>query len=668
MYQRNKRITSSFIFLSLLLIGVVYAILQANLQINGVAKIQSNTWDIHFDNIQVNENSVSIGTGDSAATIDPENNCKVDFEVTLSLPGDFYEFTIDVVNAGTIDGMVGELNKTLRINNEVVSEVPDYLIYSVTYDDGNDILEDHLLSSGSLESYKVLLKFNDEIEELPEAATISTSLEPQYLQADNSAFERPVTTLIDGKSFNARIKKLSGTNNAYYYNSNSNITAFRKSDTPPDMNSMTNDNIVSVTTDNPIYAWFDDGTIYYYSEANIVYLNEDSSYMFNELVYCSVLEMDSINASRSTNMSHMFYRTGYYATSFSTDLSHWNTLNVTDMESLFHNTGNLATTWEIGDLSNWNTSKVTKMNNMFNDAGQYVTVWNVGNLSNWDTSNVTDMSWMFCYAGYKATSFNIGNLSNWKTSKVTNMESMFFYCGSMSTTWYIGDLSNWNTSNVTSMYNMFGDAAYKATSFDIGNLSNWNTSKVTNMAKMFYDSGNSATTWYIGDLSNWKTSNVTTMERMFCEAGRLATTWSIGDLSNWNTSKVTSMSYMFYCAGVASSTFNIGDLSNWNTSNVTTMSYMFDSAGKNATTWNSIGTLKVYANNIQSMFEYCANAKATLKIYNNPSSYMDAFRLASTVSGSGITVDYTSNTSNIDNIIASKTYNSNVVKGNMFTP
>ena len=112
MRTNKKQITTTFILCSLLLIGVVYAILQANLQINGIAKISSNTWDIHFDNIQINTNSVAIGENDSPATIDPENNCKVDFEVTLSLPGDFYEFTVDVVNSGTIDGMIGELNKT----------------------------------------------------------------------------------------------------------------------------------------------------------------------------------------------------------------------------------------------------------------------------------------------------------------------------------------------------------------------------------------------------------------------------------------------------------------------------------------------------------------------------------------------------------------------------
>ena len=189
MRRNNKQVTTYFILFGLLLIGVVYAILQANLQINGTAKIQANTWDVHFDNIQVNEYSVAIGENDSAATIDPENNCKVDFEVTLSIPGDFYEFTIDVVNAGTIDGMIGELNKTLKVNNELVSEPPDYLDYSVTYSDGVEIEENHKISAGTMETYKVRLEFKTDIEELPQATTITTSLEPQYIQADSNATE-----------------------------------------------------------------------------------------------------------------------------------------------------------------------------------------------------------------------------------------------------------------------------------------------------------------------------------------------------------------------------------------------------------------------------------------------------------------------------------------------
>ena len=199
MRKNNKQVTTPFIICSLLLIGIVYAILQANLQINGIAKISSNTWNIYFDNIQVNTNSVPIGDNDSPATIDPENNCKVDFSVTLSLPGDFYEFTVDVKNSGTIDGMIGELTKTIKVNGESVSEVPDYLNYSVTYSDGIEIVENHALDAGTTETYLVRLEFKSDVEELPDATTISTSIEIRYIQADSGAIRvnHPLPIVLD---------------------------------------------------------------------------------------------------------------------------------------------------------------------------------------------------------------------------------------------------------------------------------------------------------------------------------------------------------------------------------------------------------------------------------------------------------------------------------------
>ena len=196
MNERNKRITSYFILFSLIIIlGVVYAILQANLQINGTAKIAENRWDVHFDNIVVNQDSVPIGTGDSGATIDPDNNCKVDFSVTLSLPGDYYEFTVDVKNAGSIDAMIGTLTKTLKVNNVEIETVPEYLNYTVTYEDGGEILENHMLAKGTKETYKIRLEFKTDIdaEDLPDTTTLSMTVEPTYVQADENAIIRPVS-------------------------------------------------------------------------------------------------------------------------------------------------------------------------------------------------------------------------------------------------------------------------------------------------------------------------------------------------------------------------------------------------------------------------------------------------------------------------------------------
>ena len=264
-----------------------------------------------------------------------------------------------------------------------------------------------------------------------------------------------------------------------------------------------------------------------------------------------------------------------------------------------------------------------------------------GDFTKLDTSNVINMRGMFNRSGYSATTWNIGNLSSWDTSKVTDMSEMFIYAGRAATTWNIEGLSSWNTSSVTKMNNMFGNAGYNATTWSIGDLSSWDTSKVTNMTYMFSYAGYSATTWGIEGISSWDTSQVTNMSGIFSNAGYSATTWNIGDLSNWDTSNVTNMSSMFY------------------------------GAGKNATTWNSIGTLKVYASNIYQMFLRCSSAKATLNIYSNPASgtsgYNSAFSSAATESGALITVNYKNTTTNIDAIIATKSSNSNVVKGSVIS-
>ena len=196
-------------------------------------------------------------------------------------------------------------------------------------------------------------------------------------------------------------------------------------------------------------------------------------------------------------------------------------------------------------------------------------------------------------------------------------------------------------------------------------LSYFDTTGVKNMAHMFDNTGYDSSTFRIIGLDKFDTSQVTDMSIMFYRVGYSAQTFDIGDISGWDTSKVTNMRQMFQFTGLNTPTFDIGDLSNWDTSQVIDMTQMFNLAGGNSTTWNSIGTLKIYANNIESMFDGCKGAKATLNMYSNPTNYSYALAYASTKPGSGITVNYSSSTTNIDNIIATKSGNSNVVKGSI---
>ena len=369
-----------------------------------------------------------------------------------------------------------------------------------------------------------------------------------------------------------------------------------------------------------------------------------TAYWFSVLENMTTGDFTNLDTKNVTDMSSMFSSAGYNSsvTSFTlTGLDSWDTSKVTNMSSMFDSAGYNATTWNVGNLSNWDTSSVTNMSAMFMKANYSATTFNISDLSSWDTSKVTNMSAMFASAGYNSSSFNIGNLSGWDTSKVTNMSSMFDNAGCNATTWSVGDLSGWDTGEVVTMQVMFQSAAETATTFNIGNLSNWDTSKVTNMGGMFSGTGKNATTWNIGNLSSWDVYNVSNMQQMFINAAQTATTFNIGNLSNWNTSNVTYMQEMFY------------------------------GTGKTATNWNNIGTLKIYASNISQIFAECPKAKATINLYINVDSgsdgYYQAFKNAATASGALITVNYRSSVVNIDDIIATKSSTSNVVKGSVIS-
>jgi surface protein len=154
------------------------------------------------------------------------------------------------------------------------------------------------------------------------------------------------------------------------------------------------------------------------------------------------------------------------------NISLWITVNITDMNNLFHNKIHFNDC-----IKDWDTSSVTDISYMFENAKAFNQP-----LNNWDTSSVTSMRWMFRIAKL----FN-QPLNNWDTSSVTTMGGMFYQAKSFNQ-----PLNNWDTSSVIYIRWMFNDAK----SFNQG-LNNWNTSSVIDMQCMFSDSNMSVLPiWY----------------------------------------------------------------------------------------------------------------------------------------------------------------------------
>lgn len=115
---------------AILVMAVGFALYSQNLNINGSATLTAAKWSVHF---------VKDGTGSYAKTtnsVDPTTAPTVDangttletYNVTLAKPGDYYEFTVNVINDGTIDAKLTGVTLT-----ELSAEQAKHIAYTLSY-------------------------------------------------------------------------------------------------------------------------------------------------------------------------------------------------------------------------------------------------------------------------------------------------------------------------------------------------------------------------------------------------------------------------------------------------------------------------------------------------------------------------------------------------------
>ena len=182
-FARKRNLTYLLFLFILLSMGIGYAVLNTTLGIDGTSQLANAKWDIHFDNIQVKEGSV---TPTSAATITDDTT--VSFSVTLENPGDFYEFNVDVVNAGTINAMID----TISIQPVLTDAQQKYLDYIVTYSDGVSLGVNQRLDAGDSETLRIafIYKEADDPDDYPdEDEDITMEVAITYSQATNDVID-----------------------------------------------------------------------------------------------------------------------------------------------------------------------------------------------------------------------------------------------------------------------------------------------------------------------------------------------------------------------------------------------------------------------------------------------------------------------------------------------
>ena len=200
--QKSKQKKLVLLLILVLTISIGYAAIATTLKINGTSTVKGVNWSVYWDNVNITDGSVTGTNVTAVPTTTGTTTTEVNFAVTLPEPGDYYEFTVDAVNAGSIDAMIAEngiLNKVYA-DSAYTEEatLPKVLKYTVTYADGTEIQDKHLLAKKSgntptREKYRVRVEYRNDDEINPSDLDSENDRQyyfkfaVEYVQADSNA-------------------------------------------------------------------------------------------------------------------------------------------------------------------------------------------------------------------------------------------------------------------------------------------------------------------------------------------------------------------------------------------------------------------------------------------------------------------------------------------------
>ena len=180
--RKTLYLVLAIVMVSVFTLSVAYAAMSAVLEIHGNSEIVASSWDIHLENAQVKSGSVSA----NAPVI--SGNSTLAFNVELNTPGEFYEFTVDVVNEGSIDAMIDSVVKTPITGTSYAK----YIKYEVSYENGESISTKQTLKKGTSTPIKVRVEYRKDLvaSDLPSSAIeLSLKLTLVYVQSDGTGNE-----------------------------------------------------------------------------------------------------------------------------------------------------------------------------------------------------------------------------------------------------------------------------------------------------------------------------------------------------------------------------------------------------------------------------------------------------------------------------------------------
>ena len=187
--MEKERRTKALVVVVLLIVvaglTIAFAALSSSLNINGTAYLDAAKWGIRFENLS-SPTKIGSATTTGTAKIEETKSAEITgINVGLSTPGDKVTYTVDLVNKGTINAKIDNIEKTV-----LTSEQQRYLTFKVTDKNGNEVSEGDILSAGETRNLTITIEFIKDLtkEDLPTStSTISLSYKLNFVQTDDKA-------------------------------------------------------------------------------------------------------------------------------------------------------------------------------------------------------------------------------------------------------------------------------------------------------------------------------------------------------------------------------------------------------------------------------------------------------------------------------------------------
>ena len=128
--KKNRNKLTLVLIVAVLIISIGYAVLTTVFNVNSSVSLSKISFNVHFDNVVVSDDNKAEVTEGNGARITNEAKTEITFAVSLKKLGDYYSFTTDIVNEGSIPGKIKSINL-----NGLTDSQKKFLKYDVYYSD-----------------------------------------------------------------------------------------------------------------------------------------------------------------------------------------------------------------------------------------------------------------------------------------------------------------------------------------------------------------------------------------------------------------------------------------------------------------------------------------------------------------------------------------------------